>query len=602
MNILYYSILYIPNFINIITNKKMDDESLNNNVDNMIKLLKEKKCIDENEPVTEDDKNMLKKMSRAMTAPLFDDSNYHNGYFKPYQINEETRIELLEYYDKLEESNGLNKKELEANYLTNIEMIMNLRGSIINYETVVKNLNEQLKGYREVLYRAEEANRYKDKQLSELNAKNTTKIKQWISKNMDSMEKIKLLEKTLLQKDADLATISTSCSELTITNTKFDEKIKKQEKKIREHGVVLSQLKKTHEQEANTKNILIEELKSKVGTISQLQAEIKKLCEQNSCFAQEKIEFNTQIDKLTRDKNSIKFLHEKITKDYSKLKADFEQLEKLNATYLSKKLNNDALNTQVNELTLELEQYVNTKALLSNCQNELAEKQNKISVLQTQNSNLISQINSLVREIEINKADFEKQRIQLVNIQAQNIMLSKGIQNSNSKNSGLKLNNQNVKQETKKKNNNSRTNTKPQPNLKNQDLYSVQNLQNVQLTQATQAYTPEQIAQIQNLQQVYNIQQLKAFQQMCLTGQANTVSPTVSSGYVQGYNQEYNQEYIQTKQALNQQNLNVSTYYPNGYVEELVTVLYGEDGNPYIVDSSGNFLGYLDTNTQNYAC
>ncbi len=609
----------------------MDDESLNANVNNMIKLLKEKNCIQEDEPVTEADFNKLKDMSRAMTAPLFDDLNYHNGYFKPYQISETIRTELLNFYDTLESTNELNRKELENNFLTNIEMIINLRGTIINYESLTKNLNEQLKGYKVVLHRFEEANRNKDRQLSELTKRDTAKIKQWINKNMDSMEKIKLLEKTILQKDADLSTISTSCSELTISNNKLDEKLKKQEKKIREHGTVLSQLRKTHEQEILAKNTLIEELKTKVGTIPQLQTEIKTLREQNSCFTQEKLVLNSQIDKLTRDKNSIKFLHEKVQKDYAKLKTDFDQVNKLNSSYTDKLQNQEELNSRINQLVQELGEFESVKAKITDYQNRitqveniLAETNTKLIASQAQNASSISQINSLIKEIEINKGEFEKQRTQLLNLQAQNIMLSKSVYNGSSP----KFTNQVGKQDSRRKNQNLKINT-------NQ-------LNQTKSYQETQLYSPEQIAQIQNLQQVYSIQQLKAYQNMCLSGQTNligTTSPVDSVGssnvnspsptyllqqavnqginqginqeyntdlaqqygpeYAQNFNQQFNQEFVQTEQVFNQQ---ITDAYPNGYITQQVTILYGEDGIPYIVDSAGNFIGYFDPNAQNYAC
>jgi FtsZ-binding cell division protein ZapB len=404
--------------------------------------------------------------------------------------------------------------------------------------------------------------------------------------------------------------------------------MKKQEKKIREHGTVLSQLKKTHEQEILGKNNLIEELKTKVGSIPQLQAENKTLREQNSCFTQEKLVLNSQLDKLTRDKNSIKFLHEKVQKDYAKLKTDFDQVNKLNSSYTDKLQNQENLNSRIDQLVQELGEFESVKAKLTDYQNRITEVENiladtntKLIASQSQNASSISQINSLIQEIEINKVEFEKQRKQLVNSQAQNIILSKSVSSGpNNNGPSPKITNQAGKQDSRRKNQNLKINTN--------------NLNQTKSYQETQLYSPEQIAQIQNLQQVYSIQQLKAYQNMCLSGQTNLIgssnlnspSPTyllqqaVNQGINQGINQEYNsdlaqqygpeyaqnlnfqqfnQEFAQAEQAFNQQ---TTDSYSNGYVTQQVTILYGEDGIPYVVDSAGNFIGYFDPNAQNYAC
>ncbi len=543
-----------------------------------------------------------------MTAPLFDEVNYHNGFFKPYKIDEITAKNLLDFCDTLEQVPGINKKDFEVNFLSNVELIINLRGNIMSYEKVVLGLKEQLKGYQEVLHRAEEANRHKDKQLSELNRKDTAKIKQWISKNMDSMEKIKQLEKNISQKDEQINTISSSCTDLTRKNSELEDKFKKQEKKIREHGNVLNQLRASHKSELDSKNKEIEDIKNKLTQMNHYINENKTFKEQLSLLNGERLNLNSNIDKITKDKNSIKFLHDKINKDYSNLKLDFDSKNKL---LQDKDKVEKQLGDKINQLTRQIEennaQIIQSEKIKSEFENLTRE----LVQVKTNNSTNEDIIKNLELQNNTFKIQVEQLRMQLVQANADNITLSNKIRtmaNISQSNTQI-VNNPNSKNKSRNRN-----------GQKNHVGLQVQTTQPAQINS-------EQLAQYQNLQQVHAIQQLKLYQQLYLhnknaqisNSNSPVLSPTqpnqeqiafVNQQLVQGFVNESGQVvYLTNVQDPNQVYMN---YVENGYTgndsaqtfdhsnvysnyQEHYSIMYTDEGIPYYVDSNGCFLGYCQS-------
>lgn len=435
----------------------MNEEFITSNVDNTIKFLKEihsSKNNNEDDVVSQEDYDNLRNLTKIICSPIYDENNYIDGQFKRYEIDEETKINLLACCDKMEQFPGLKKSDFDNYFLTNIQIIINLRGSLISSENQIKMLQTQINVikndcsnlYKMVCAKEEDNERLREKLKEQRSRKQNflknepestaivlSQNKKGKQYNLD--EKLLELDNIIKDKENQLADISKNLSETVLKNFEYEEKIKNIGKKLKDSTNELVSAKNSYRSQLNMLKTENDKLKAEN---EKLKLENQKLSNDNKTFKNIQAELTTlknQMESLNQEynmvileKKNIKFLNDKFSSDYSKLLVEFDKIKNIKKQYDNLVVEHDsykrkyeelnvnyiAINTGLTQsenkilhLTGQLEdcnKIIDTKNKIIDEKNKIIDETNKsltISEKNLKNSNQI--IKTLESKVEISK-------------------------------------------------------------------------------------------------------------------------------------------------------------------------------------------------------
>ena len=294
------------------------------------------------------------KFIDLMCNNIFEKNNYLNEYYKDF--DEHNKLIINNILDEMK--NGTITK-INYNFLLNLlnKILSDLKKSIMLAENDKIDLKKNINNYIEEIKSLSMVNNYKDNQILEKTKKHFTQIREWIDRCVQSEQKNKNLESTLIINEQKIKNLEiendklkNSILQLSSRSTNLDylycselEKNKKVDDEFTNYKKNISN---------KVKNLELE-IKKYKNELDKSNSNIDKIKEN---FHKSEHEYNLNIINLKNENNNLNFKFEEINK--------LKEIEKNNKLKEIEK--NNKLKIENDFLNLKLKEFEENNKLLKN--------------------------------------------------------------------------------------------------------------------------------------------------------------------------------------------------------------------------------------------